>query len=292
MSTLILENNWLKATFKIFGAELSSLVSKTNNTEHIWQADPAIWNRHAPILFPVVGQVENNSYFFEGVEYKMSQHGFARDKEFKIELHTADKIVFSLESNDETLKNYPFGFKLFITYTLISDQLKITYNVANTDSKIIYFSIGAHPGLICPFQENENFEDFILEFEKPEIATRHFFADGLLNGKLQEKYLDNSQIIPLSYNLFKDDAIILEGLDSEFVDLKSLKTGKYLRFYFKGFPLLAFWTKPGINAKFICIEPWFGVADVKGRIEDFSEKPFVQQLGVGDIFKCEYSIKL
>ena len=181
MSTLILENNWLKATFKISGAELSSLVSKTNNTEHIWQADPAIWNRHTPILFPIVGQVENNSYSFEGVEYKMSQHGFARDKEFKIESHTADKIVFSLESNDETLKNYPFGFKLFITYTLILDQLKITYNVANTDLKIIYFSIGAHPGLICPFQENENFEDYILEFEKPEIATRHFFADGLLN---------------------------------------------------------------------------------------------------------------
>ncbi len=292
MPILALENPWLKATFKTLGAELSSLVSITNNTEHIWQADPSIWNRHAPILFPIVGQVENNSYSFEGKDFKMSQHGFARDRQFKVESQTSDSIVFSLDSDEESSKIYPFQFSLFVMYTLITDKLEISYKVVNKDSKKIYFSIGAHPGLVCPFQENESFEDYILEFEKPETATRHFFAGGLLNGNIQEKYLENSQTIPLSYDLFKDDAIILEGLVSEYVDLKSTKSGKYLRFYFKDFPLLAFWTKPGMNADFICIEPWFGVADIKGRKENFSQKPFIQSLNIDDKFNCQYAIEI
>ena len=290
MPILTLENNWLKASFKTLGAELCSLIEKSANTEHIWQADPAVWNRHAPVLFPIVGQVENSTYSVSGIEYKMSQHGFARDKEFTVELQTADSIIFMIESNAEILKVYPYKFRLFITYTLNLNKLEINYKVVNTDSQKIFFSIGAHPGFVCPFTADESFSDYVLEFQKRETASRLLFSAGLLNGEKHEEYLKDSASIPLSYELFQNDAIILEGLKSDYVDLKSRKTGRSMRFNFKGFPLLAFWTKPGVNASFLCIEPWYGVADAKGANKDFTEKAFIESLEIGEHFESLYSL--
>ena len=262
---LTLENNWLKVNVKQKGAEICNLIEKTNNVEHIWQADPLVWNRHAPILFPIVGQVENNTYTVEGKDYKLPQHGFARDKEFSIESQTTDSIVLVVESDSSTLEIYPFQFRLYVSYTLLNDKVEIEYRVVNIDSKTIYFSIGAHPGFVCPFGENESFGDYILEFEKDESADRLLFEAGLLNGKMVDSYLNGTNTIQLSYDVFKDDAIILKNLKSDYVDLENTKTGKKLRFFFRGFPLLAFWTKPGMNAPFLCIEPWYGVADTKGQ---------------------------
>jgi len=106
--TFHLENNFLKASFKSLGAELCSLVNIKNNTEHIWQANPKVWARHAPILFPIVEQVEKNAYRIDEREFTLSQHGFARDRQFDVENQTNDSITFLLKSDLESLKVYPF----------------------------------------------------------------------------------------------------------------------------------------------------------------------------------------
>ena len=292
MANLILENTFLKATINTVGAELSSLIEKSTGLEHIWQADPAVWKRHAPNLFPIVGMLENNEYKIEDKVYQLNQHGFARDKEFKVELETSDTIVLLLESDDDTLKNYPYQFRLCITFTLNLDAIEVGYKVANIDAQKIYFSLGGHPAFVCPFDLNEAFSDYILEFEKPETATRLLFADGLLNGEKKENFLNDEKELAISHELFKDDAVILQGLQSEYVDLKSTKSGRKLRFNFKGFPLLAFWTKPGKNAPFLCIEPWFGVADTKGEQKDFRQKEYIQILEEGQSFSCVFSVKI
>lgn len=286
-----LENDLLKASFKLLGAELCNLVNKKTHTDYIWQASPKIWARHAPVLFPIVGQVENNTYRIDENEFTLSQHGFARDRQFDVEIQTNDSITFILKSDQESLKVYPFQFELRIVYTLENNKLNIKYEVLNTDRQTIWFSIGAHPGFVCPFSDEEAFSDYELIFEKPETAEKMLFSAGLLNG-LKKPFLKNEKNISLNYGLFEEDAIILEKLKSAYVDLKPKSKSSTLRFHFKGFPLLAFWTKPGANAQFLCIEPWFGLADVKGANKDFRERPFMEKLEMGKRFTCDYALEI
>lgn len=289
--TFHLENNLIKASFKSLGAELCSLVNKKTNIEHIWQANPKVWARHAPVLFPIVGQVENNTYRIDEREFTLSQHGFARDRQFEVEKQANDCLTFLLKSDQDSLKVYPYQFELRIVYTLENNKLNIKYEVQNTDQQTIWFSIGAHPGFVCAFSEEESFSDYDLVFEKPEMAEKMLFSAGLLNG-MKKPFLQNNKTISLNHTLFEDDAIILEKLKSAYVDLKHRSKGNTLRFHFKGFPLLAFWTKPGANANFLCIEPWFGLADVKGAKKDFRERPFMEKLQMGKKFECDYGIEL
>jgi galactose mutarotase-like enzyme len=289
--TILLENETLKATFKTLGAELCSLIDKRTNTEHIWQADPKVWARHAPILFPIVGQLENNKYQVDGKEYQLTQHGFARDCAFEILEENKESVVYSLHSSSETETKYPFKFRLDVVYTLSEDTLSVGYKVFNKDEKVIYFSIGAHTGFTCPFYSDDLFSDYYFEFQQNETVKRLLFSDGLLNGE-ESDFLQHQKQIPLSYELFAHDAIILQGLQSEWVDLKSKTNKTTLRFYFKDFPLLAFWTKPGASAPFICIEPWFGIADIKGRNKPYSKKDFIQSLEINQEFTCSHEIRL
>ncbi len=286
-----LENNFLSVTIKQLGAELCSLFDKQTQTEHVWQADPKVWSRHAPILFPIVGQVENNTYHIGEQAYKLSQHGFARDRNFELETQTTESLVFLLKSDETSLAVYPYQFELRVNYTLQENKLTIGYQVKNIDQQTIWFSIGAHPGFVCPFATGESFSDYYLEFEKPETVERMLFADGLLNGEKQSCLVNKNKIM-LSHQLFDGDAIILPNLKSTYVDLKNASNPKALRFHFEGFPLMAFWTKPGAKANYLCIEPWFGVADTKGENKDYREKAFIEKLEIGAVFGCEYAVQI
>ena len=73
----------------------AAFFDKVHNREVIWQADPAYWKRHAPVLFPNVGRHFEDHYRINGVEYPSSQHGFARDSEFTCVDMTADSITHS-----------------------------------------------------------------------------------------------------------------------------------------------------------------------------------------------------
>src|SRR5699024_7785261 len=149
-----LENEYIIVQAKQQGAELTSIRMKEDNTEYLWNADPSHWNRHAPILFPIVGRLVNNTYFVDGTAYEMSQHGFARDMTFDIIHQTDTSVSFLLTSTEETLKKYPFLFSLTVTYTLVDTKVVVDYKVENTGKKEMYFSIGAHPGFNCPIVED------------------------------------------------------------------------------------------------------------------------------------------
>ena len=287
----ILENEHIKVTINSHGAELSSLIHKGTGVEHIWQADPAVWGRHAPHLFPIVGQLADHSYTLGKRIFPLSQHGFARDREFVQEIRTEDKAVFTLRSDEESLAVYPFRFRFSITYSIIVSKLSVGYQVSNEDDKPMWFSIGAHPGFACPFYEGERFEDYYLEFQHRETTSRMLFADGLLTGE-KVLYLEKINTIALASTTFDQDAIILHALNSKYVDLKTRKHKRFLRFDFTGFPLLAFWSKPKANAPYICIEPWYGVADTHGESKDFTQKAYIQSLEIGRQFHAKYSMEL
>ncbi|MCK5825218.1 MAG: aldose 1-epimerase family protein [Ichthyobacteriaceae bacterium] len=289
MKNISLKNDFVSVTINIKGAEVSSFFRKEGNIEHIWQADPKIWARHAPVLFPIVGQVKGGVYTYKGNEYALGQHGFARDKEFEIIESSNTKAVFKLKYNDESLKVYPFKFEFSIGYELVDKKLTISYKVENVGNEEMYFSVGAHPGFNAPFTETDTFEDYYLEFEKEETLDKLILSSaGLLNGEVAEKYINNSKIIPLNYNTFSKDALIFENFKSNYITLKSNKSDLSFKMGIKDFPLLGIWTMPNTKAPYICIEPWYGVADNDNSNGDYASKKAIQKLEKQEVFNADY----
>lgn len=285
-----LENNKLKIKVESFGAQLKNLILKKNKKDYLWDGDPKYWQRRAPVLFPIVGRLKDESYLYQGKKYQMSQHGFARDKEFELAEKGKDFLAYILESDQETLAVYPFKFKLKIYYQLENNNLKISYEITNQDSKKIYFSIGAHPAFKWPFAAGDKKKDYYLEFEQKEKTANHLLDSGLLNHK-KELLLDNQQRLELYPEIFENDALVFKNLTSDKISLKSKNSKHKIELSFADFPYLGIWSQSA-KAPFICIEPWQGIADSidsSGRLE---EKEAIISLKKGAQKSFSYQIKL
>lgn len=279
----------IRVKIREHGAELRSFYNLETEIEHMWHADPKFWNKSAPVLFPIVGQVEDGEYFIDGNRYEMSQHGFARDHVFEVVKSTATSAAFSFSYSEDSLKIYPYKFELRINYELDEKGLKVSYEVINKDTKTIYFQLGAHPAFSCPFTENESFYDHKVLFNEKVTKDQLIFKDGLLTGGVNEKYLDHTDTMNLSPDTFNDDAVIIESHDLKWVKIINTK-GNELRMDMEGWPLLGIWSKPRINAPFLCLEPWFGVASVKGESKEFKDKKAMQSLEKEKTFTASYLI--
>ena len=140
-----IENEVAVVEVKTLAAEITSFYDKEKNIEHMWQGDPQFWAGRNPILFPMVGSTWTKDYQIDGKTYKMGNHGFARHSEFTVESVSEDTIVLSLSDNEETRAQYPFEFKLTVTYQLSGRKLTITYRIDNHSPRMMPFSFGLHP---------------------------------------------------------------------------------------------------------------------------------------------------
>lgn len=288
MAQYVLENEHLTAKFKTEGAELISVQNKANGWEYIWQADPAVWARHAPVLFPIVGRLKNDEYHLNGDTYAMKQHGFARDQNFSVIDQKKIEITFGLTASPATQEQYPFNFVLDIRYTLREKELEVAYVVTNRGQEVMPFSIGAHPAFRCPAQLDQQWEEYHLALEQSETLDRHFLENGLRNGET-ERILTNEKVLPLHRKLFESDAIVIEDPASDQVSIVRQSNGQALvTVQFAGFPYLGVWQKVG--ADFYCIEPWYGVADAESASGDFMAKEGVQKLSPNEQFEAIYQI--
>ena len=278
-----------QATFSARGAELTSFVA--NGLEYLWSGDPAVWGRHAPVLFPLVGRLPADSYHYQGRDYRLPQHGFARDQEFTVLHQSPTELVFRLQHDERTRAIFPFAFELTITYTLRGTQLSVRWNVRNpAPDQPLLFSIGAHPAVRCPLLPGERFEDYYFAFDHPVTLDRHLLAGGLLTGETA-RVLTHSQELPLSYALFADDALVFKHYDFTRLTLRSRKSARFVRFRFDGFPYLGLWTK-GPGASFVCVEPWYGIASSTGAPGELSEKEGILTLEAGQAFTATYSMEI
>ncbi len=285
-----IENDIIRVKAKSLGAELVSFFDKRDNTEHLWQGNPAFWAAHAPNLFPIVGRCNNDALSFNGKKYKMEKHGFARRNEFHLITQTEDCMCFQLCSNEHLKHMYPFDFSFRITYSLQAHSLLTTYTIENRSNTEMPFAIGGHPAFAVPFFEGDAYEDYAIEFSNDTTFLRHHInKEGLFDGRTSQV---NSMLnqIPLHRNLFNEDALIFKDLQSKEVSIVSHKHNKRLQMNFDGFPYLGIWAKPGAN--FVCLEPWIGCADADGFQDDFTKKKKVVVLPAGKEFQTSYSIKL
>ncbi|MEM1124095.1 MAG: aldose 1-epimerase family protein [Bacteroidota bacterium] len=284
-----LENDYLKINVKRHGAELCNIIKKDTNTEYLWQADPDIWGRHAPILFPIVGKLKADKMTVNGEVYSMKQHGLARNMDFELVESDKSSLTFELNSSTETLKHYPFAFRLRVKYTLQAQQLLTTYQVYNPSDVSLIFSIGGHPAFRCPLHADEKRSDYQLIFNQKETAVTQRLDEGIRNGKT-ELILEDSAILPLKDDLFDQDALVFANLNSNQVSLCQ-GTQKQLTFHFNNFPYLGIWSK-NRTAPFVCIEPWFGIADHQNHRPDFVQKEGIIQLAAQDNFACTYTVEI
>ncbi len=286
-----ISNSSVTAKIKEDGAELISFKSKSTNIEYMWNGNSEYWGRHAPVLFPIVGQVKNKTYYVDGKEFNLPQHGLARDQKFEVTTKESNAITFQLRYSEETLKVYPYKFLLEISYSLEGSEISTNYRVVNLDSGEMLFSIGGHPALNCPIALDTTFEDYELSFEHSEKPNQiHLNTEtGLRNGKVTEENIGSR--LNLNYDLFKNDAIIFERLKSKKVILQSPKTNYKVIFDFDGWEYLAFWTKkPG--TPFICIEPWLGITDPDNSDQQFESKLGIQKLEPNKEKEIAYKIKV
>ena len=273
--TRYLENEFLKIGVREHGGELCSLYSKSADYEYLWQGDKAIWSGQSPILFPIVGRLMDDKYIFEGEEYSLKKHGFARVSDWAFD-ESENGFSFVLNDTSETLKSYPFPFTLRVTYSLCGKTLSVSHDVINTGDNTMYFSIGAHPGFNCEIGDT-------LEFECEETAkTEKIDLETALRLPEKTPVLENEKEITITKDIFNEDALILNGLKSSFLTLKSQNHPREVKVTFGGAPYLGIWAKPG--APYVCIEPWFGVNDSTVKADSFKNKDEILTLPAGETF--------
>lgn len=289
MAVHSIENNNLKLTVEEHGAEIRSLIRKSDAAELMWQADGTYWGRTAPVLFPLVGNYYEKKSVYGGKTYEMGQHGFARDMDFTLINRSEDELLFELKSNEETLKKYPFDFVLEIRYKLCDSKVTVSWIVKNPADEVMYFSIGGHPAFNC------DLDTYTLRFEKNGEANACVKANiiaadgsGCLSAVQEHHPLDDG-ILKMSDELFSKDALIFEDEQSDAVTLVD-ESGKDVLTVTCPTPLFGVWSPVGKHAPFVCIEPWCGRCDRVGFNQKLEEREYGNKLEAGATFEKSYDI--
>ena len=286
----ILENECLSVAIADQGAQLSRVWDKEAGCERLWSANPAVWNRHAPILFPFVGNVSGKQYRYKGRTYEMkTQHGFARDLNFICQEEGNACISHVLSSTQETKRIYPFDFRLTVRHRLDASNprlLHVEWEVTNTGDGEMYYAIGGHPGFMPP--ANVSKEDCFLGF--PGKEKLHYISvspAGLaLADQVHELTLNGSHV-PYSETL--PQTWIFEGHQVPAVQILRPEGSPWVTLHCETFPMLAVWAKA--EGPFICLEPWYGRTDNEGFTGEITEKAGEERLAPGQSKQISYSIE-
>ena len=293
-----LKSDQLQVQFQTFGGALSSIKDK-DGVEYLWQGDPTYWSGQAPVLFPICGSVRNDTVVYENKDGsheigKIPRHGLVRKKEFDLVDQTDNSVTFAIEDTEEMYENYPYHFRLEITYIVTGKTIRTEYKIYNKESeKSMPYFIGGHPGFNCPLLADEVYEDYYLEFEEPETCSvpKPFPKTGMLDFKDRSSWLDNQKELGLNYDLFSYDAVTLDELESRKVALRSRKHDKGLRLHFKEFPNLIIWSTLN-KGPFIALEPWSGLSTSLEEGDRLEEKKDVRILKPGDFDHVGFDIEI
>lgn len=285
----ILENEFLKVTVSSVGAELKSVICKADDVQHIWQADPAVWGSHAPILFPYTGRLKDGKMTAKGQTFdNLKPHGFARTLEHSFVYQNKETLVLQLTDSPETLAVWPWQFRLLSAFTIEGDTLHHTLTVENRDEEDIQFGLGFHPGFALPFDDIHTPDDYCLGFDKLESPLCMDTSNqGLISGKTY--YLGkNIRNIPLDDQLFASDSHCMTGLQSDTLGIYEKGTGRAVVCSIKAFPHCLIWSKPGVP-QFVCIEPWMSLPSPLEGSCAWEEKPAAARLQPGESFSATMS---
>ncbi len=277
----------LYAAINPLGAELSSLRDADGN-ELMTDADPAFWRGRAPILFPIVGRLNDDVLWIDSESYRMEKHGFARRSVFDLADSGPAHAIFRTTDSAETQAMYPFPFLLEIGFEIAGTTLLMTAKIGNPGDEPMPASFGWHPAFAWPLPYGAPREDHRIVFERPEPdMVRGLEPGGLIAEDRPTPVVGD--VLPLADALFEHDALIWNPIRSQRLRYGGT-SGPQLDIAFRDTPRLGIWTKPG--ARFVCVEPWHGIADSVGYTGDFRDKPGVFEIAPGATWACEMRVTL
>lgn len=290
METVVLKKNGAEAVVSTFGGELTSY--RKDGIEYVWTGDPAYWSGQAPVLFPIVCSLREGRVSIGGKTYEMPQHGVARKKEWELVDWTEDTAVVAISSSPETLQQYPYEFRLIATHTLLENGFRTEYTLINMGQEPMVFCIGGHAGFRCPLEEGASFEEYKLVFSSPEEGVRRLNPDKILSLERDAGLLNGTSELPLRYDLFDQDALVLAPVHSDQVKLVHKRSGKGIAMDLSQFPAMGIWTPPGKRAPFLCLEPWMGLPAEEGESGRFEDKPYAMTLDGQNVYSIGYTVTL
>ena len=280
MKNHVIKNSKIEVEISTLGAEIQSLTF--NGKQKFWTGNAAFWAGKAPVLFPICGRLKNGVYYYNGQEYKMPPHGFAKKSEFDVVSVKDDEITFLLKWNEQTLEVYPFKFEFFVTYSVVDSSLLVKVEVINCGDGDMYCSFGSHESYLL----EGNIEDYCLKFERKENFHSFIVTPEVVICRDFDNFGDETDVLPLGYCLVKNDTAVFANLNSRKFDL--IKNGEnYATVNFDA-PNLLIWTKPG--APFVCLEPWFNLPDYEDSNCLLVEKPGMIKIEKGKSFISEHKV--
>jgi galactose mutarotase-like enzyme len=192
-----------------------------------------------PILFPICGNLPDNTYQHQGRNYSLKQHGFARDLPWQVSkqsTETAASLTLELNSNEATRQVYPFDFQLIFTYQLQGNSLKIHQKVINLSPEKMPFSIGFHPYFQVTDKTRLSFDIPSSQYLDQRRKTLHSYSGNF------------------DFNLEEIDAAFpqITRHQSSFSD--SYHQRQIILSYDNLYTTIVFWTLKDKN--YICLEPW------------------------------------
>lgn len=288
-----ISNQKLEIGVKEHGAELCSIIRKSDGREYMWQASPEYWKRHSPVLFPIVGSLWNKEMRQDGKTYTMGQHGFARDMDFELIEKSADTLRYRLTSSEETKRLYPYDFILEIGYKLADNKVTVEWKVKNPSEQEIHFQIGAHPAFnyMNYNPEAETIGYFKFDKEDDTYTLSLVGEKGCMKEERAQLATDKG-ILPINRHSFDNDAIILENDQVHSVTLLDADKKAYLTLRYEA-PVIGLWSPARDGyAPFVCIEPWYGRCDRENYTGEYSQKDWMQHLAPGKEFDVKYSIEI
>lgn len=287
MNMETITNDLLTISVSPHGAELCSIKDRHGN-EYLWQADPAYWKRHAPVLFPVVGSLWDGRFRLDGREHQMSQHGFARDSDFTLVGKTPDETLWELAASDATMAVYPRRFRLRIGYRLASNTITVSWTVRNEDEREMPFQIGAHPAFYYPERGGDGLRGY-LRLDCGDSFTYVRIGDKACAAP--DRYVQplDGGCLRLDTATFDIDTFIIDGSQVKAASLLDRDRRPRLTMRFDS-PQLGVWSPPHRDAPFVCIEPWYGRCDRVGFEGEFRDRDNVNVLAPGGVFRASYTI--
>lgn len=273
------------------GAELRSLTDVCG-TQYIWQRDERYWCRSSPILFPYIGVLKDGAAVFpNGQKSNGTVHGFARDSVFSVLRSSGSAVSLLLRWSEESLRLYPYKFRLEVEYSLSEHGLTVSFTVHNDDREYMFFGLGGHPGFRCPLHSGEEYSDYVLRFHERETQRCPYFNDaGMYVAGRSRPVLENERILTLEHECFEHDALLFSNLNSDCAELINLRTGAGIRFGWESFPHLGVWTPKGKNAPLISLEPWTSIPAGTDEDMSFEKKRDIVALAPDGSFAASYTV--
>jgi galactose mutarotase-like enzyme len=284
----VIKNKSISFLSDSFNVEPWSLHFNDEEINYFWRP-PHVEKLGTAVCFPLMGMLPDGKYIFDGKEYTLGMHGFAQDREFVIAERNETHIVYELVDDKESYAHFPWRFRFSVGYALEGDTLKTEYRIENRDEKEMFFTVGGHPRYACPVLAENHFEDYHIEFEKPESAKKIYKSYGPVS-EIEKCFSPDGRRIKLDYRMFTKGCFCLP-LNSTGIRLKSDVSGRGLFILAEGAVYLQFWTEPG--APFLCIEPIYGSTShlpFKEEDRDWKNREGTLHIKAGETFSAAYYV--